>query len=34
MALGLTCAGWRYRYDDPQRLGGGFRDYLFVWAKP
>jgi SAM-dependent methyltransferase len=34
MALGMTCARWRYRYDNPQRSGGGFRDYLFVWDKP
>jgi SAM-dependent methyltransferase len=34
LAAGESCAALRYMFDNPSRTSGGFRDYLFVWAKP
>lgn len=34
LRLAKTSASLRSRFDDPNRVGGGFRDYLFVWRKP
>ncbi len=31
---GEWCARLRSWFDDPSRIGGGFKDYLFVWRKP
>jgi len=34
VAAGECCAALRYRLDNPSRMSGGYRDYLFVWTKP
>jgi SAM-dependent methyltransferase len=34
LAVGQFFATLRYHLDDPNRRGGGLRDYLFVWSKP
>jgi SAM-dependent methyltransferase len=34
IAAGQLVATLRYWFDDPRRMSGGLRDYLFVWFKP
>lgn len=33
LTVGKLAAELRYRFDDPNRLGGGFKDYCFIWRK-
>jgi hypothetical protein len=33
LTMGKLAAELRYRFDDPNRIGGGFKDYCFVWRK-
>jgi SAM-dependent methyltransferase len=34
VTAGRVIGALRRRLDDPQRRGGGLRDYLFIWQKP